>query len=149
MSLALNIFNHPFALIFLLIFETFLICIFIGVSLQTFWFSYILFLVFIGGTLILFSYVISLIKSSKIYIKKNVNLLIGLTGRIFFIIKFKNLDLNIRDRLENYNVLNWFKLFNFPLNIINLFLINFLFFILIITVKFTKNFFGPLRSKYR
>lgn len=45
----------------------------------------------------------------------------------------------------NNEWVNFIKFFKFPTNFISIFLINFLFFILIITIKFIKNFWGPLR----
>lgn len=55
------------------------------------------------------------------------------------LIEFKNLF------LENNLTLN--KLYNFPINIITIILINYLFLTLIATVKITNIFEGPLRPK--
>jgi NADH-ubiquinone oxidoreductase chain 6 len=44
------------------------------------------------------------------------------------------------------NSLNLNKLYNFPTNILTLLLINYLFLTLIIIVKITNNFYGPLRQ---
>lgn len=47
--------------------------------------------------------------------------------------------------LENNFILN--KIYNFPINLITILLINYLFLTLIITVKITNIFEGPLRPK--
>merc|ERR1739838_23170 len=51
---------HPLAIGLALLFQTILICCTTGLSNLSFWFSYILFLIFLGGILVLFIYVTSL-----------------------------------------------------------------------------------------
>jgi len=128
----------------------FYICIMLGNLLTNFWFSYILFLVFIGGILILFTYIISLINFKKNYFNKNLLwfIIFLLIIMFFFIQNITKLYKINYFIFKDYNLINWFKIFTFSLNILNIFIINFLFFILIITINFTKNFFGPLRIKF-
>lgn len=57
-------------------------------------------------------------------------------------INFYNIKTDLYENSTNLN-----KLYNYPTNLINLLLINYLFLILIITVKITKFFHGPLRIK--
>jgi len=47
----------------------------------------------------------------------------------------------------NENIINLNKLYNFPTNLITLLLINYLFLTLIVVVKITNIFYGPLRPK--
>lgn len=58
-------------------------------------------------------------------------------------ILFNNLNIFIN---ENNNNLN--KLYNFPTNFITLFIINYLFLTLVIAVKITNFFYGPLRPSF-
>nr|YP_009502927.1 NADH dehydrogenase subunit 6 [Spongiocaris panglao]AXG21504.1 NADH dehydrogenase subunit 6 [Spongiocaris panglao] len=51
---------HPLASGLTLLFQTIIICIMAGLFMSSFWFSYILFLIFLGGMLVLFIYVASL-----------------------------------------------------------------------------------------
>lgn len=137
-------------LVLILFLQTFFICLLLGNTLVNFWFSYILFLIFVGGILILFTYIISLTISSKIFFKKKNWLIFAIRLVVMtFIFDYFNFEVqNYNHVFRNYNILNcWYKLFIFPLNILNIFTINFLFFILVISIKFTKNFFGPLRIK--
>lgn len=75
---------------------------------------------------------------------------------IFF--NYKNIFINKIINLENQSIieikniifdnnLTLNKLYNFPTNIITILLINYLFLTLIITVKITNIFEGPIRSK--
>nr|AZJ16980.1 NADH dehydrogenase subunit 6 [Caenis sp. JYZ-2018] len=52
--------NHPLAMGLVLLIQTLILSMSVGLLTPTFWFSYILFLVFLGGMLVLFIYVSSL-----------------------------------------------------------------------------------------
>lgn len=148
----------------ILIIQTISIAIFTGLLTKSFWFSYSLFLIFLGGILILFIYITS-IASNEIF-KVSINLkIISFYIFIFFVfflivlifdlkILFFNKIFNIDNEnltqiktlfIENNLTLN--KLYNFPMNIITILLINYLFLTLIATVKITNIFEGPLRPK--
>lgn len=146
----------------ILLIQTILICFLIGLITKTFWFSYILFIVFIGGILVLFIYVTSL-ASNEIFSFSSNLFILNLLFMIFFIIfywildksifinYFKNLEnnflINQKSFLkENCIILN--KLYNFPINISTIMLIIYLFITLIAIVKITNIFEGPLRPKF-
>lgn len=126
---------------------------------KTFWFSYILFLVFLGGILVLFIYITSL-ASNEIFslsIKLIILFIIRLIIiRIIILLRDRFILTNIFNNeieiiyninlLIKENSLNLNKLYNYPSNLITLLLINYLFFTLIIAVKITNFFFGPLRT---
>ena len=153
------IIKHPLAIGFILLIQTFLICLFTGIYIKTFWFSYTLFLIFIGGILILFIYVTSL-SSNEIFsisfklIFFSLFIIIFIIIIILFIDKFftENFIFNneitsllIKTSILNEDILNLNKIYNFPTNTITLILINYLFLTLLITVKITKKNYGPLR----
>lgn len=151
--------NHPLSIGLILLIQTFLICLITGLISKTFWFSYILFLVFLGGILVLFIYVTSLASNEIFHISVNIIIFIIIIIAItFLIILFldknyiifflTNNDISELNNLNSYieeNSLNLNKLYNFPTNIITLLLINYLFITLIIIVKITNIFKGPLR----
>nr|AFO73454.1 NADH dehydrogenase subunit 6 [Anopheles koliensis] len=151
--------KHPLSMGLMLLIQTFLTCLITGVYVKTFWFSYILFLIFLGGMLILFIYVTSL--SSNEMFSMSFSLLLISSSMIFtFLILFFILDktlieqfitnlemqkLSVMNNLINENILALNKMYNFPTNLITLLLINYLFLTLLVTVKITKKFYGPLR----
>nr|YP_003734725.1 NADH dehydrogenase subunit 6 [Opisthopatus cinctipes]ADE05874.1 NADH dehydrogenase subunit 6 [Opisthopatus cinctipes] len=51
---------HPLSAGVLIIMQTLIICVIIGTQSMNFWYSYILFLIFLGGLLVLFIYISSL-----------------------------------------------------------------------------------------
>lgn len=157
------IIKHPLAIGIVLIIQTLVISLIIGLISKTFWFSYVLFLIFLGGILILFIYITSLASNELFFfsIKYFFTILIS---TIFVFLTILMLDKNIiyfyLENLEmksinnlfiyiNENVLILRKLYNFPINLITILLINYLFLTLIISVKITNLFKGPLRSNLR
>nr|UEK75568.1 NADH dehydrogenase subunit 6 [Dideoides latus] len=152
--------NHPLSMGMMLLIQTVMICCISGLMTKSFWFSYILFLIFIGGMLVLFIYVTSLASnemftfSTKMFILLLFNMFI-LTILIIFMDKMilmfnsMNNEMISISSLNNYileNTLNLNKLYNYPTNMITILLINYLLITLIATVKITKLFYGPIRS---
>nr|WKU83996.1 NADH dehydrogenase subunit 6 [Matsumyia nigrofacies] len=152
--------NHPLSMGMLLLIQTILICGITGLMAKSFWFSYILFLIFIGGMLVLFIYVTSLASnemfslSMKMTTISIVSLLLMMMMIMFMdkmIMSFNSLNnemtsiTNINSYIQE-NSLNLNKLYNYPTNMITILLINYLLITLIATVKITKLFYGPLRS---
>nr|YP_009488054.1 NADH dehydrogenase subunit 6 [Anopheles kompi]AWB99743.1 NADH dehydrogenase subunit 6 [Anopheles kompi] len=151
--------KHPLSMGLMLLIQTFFTCLLTGVYVKTFWFSYILFLIFLGGMLILFIYVTSL--SSNEMFNLSFNLIItNVMFMILMIFIFFFLDKSLiehfinNSEMENINNINNLvyenifslnKMYNFPNNLITLLLINYLFLTLLVVVKITKKFYGPLR----
>lgn len=128
---------------------------------RRFWFSYILFLVFLGGILVLFIYVTSLASneifrfSTKLFLinilllSLSLIIILLIQDNIQFLLINNNEIQNFTFHLinkENYLIIN--KLYNYPTNLTSLLLINYLFFTLIATVKITNFYYGPLRILY-
>jgi NADH-ubiquinone oxidoreductase chain 6 len=153
--------KHPLAIGLILLFQTLLVCLITGIFAKRFWFSYVLFLIFLGGILVLFIYVTSLASneifsfSVKIFRIRGFIFLINI---LFFYFLDKNLIINLIQNnetfildninsylLENSLILN--KLYNFPINLLTILLIIYLFLTLIAAVKITNIFEGPLRPK--
>lgn len=153
--------NHPLSIGLILLIQTILRCGLSGIITKNFWFSYILFLVFIGGILILFIYIASLASNEKIKFNKTlfIKLRILITTLIIIImILDKNLLTNICNNIEitllrnhtiliKENLLRLSKLYDKPNFIIILFIINYLLLTLIAVVKISNTFLGPLRPK--
>nr|YP_009170153.1 NADH dehydrogenase subunit 6 [Haemagogus janthinomys]ALE28944.1 NADH dehydrogenase subunit 6 [Haemagogus janthinomys] len=153
--------KHPLAMGLMLLIQTFLTSLLTGMYVKTFWFSYVLFLIFMGGMLVLFIYVTSLSSnemfsmSFKLSFLSIIFMMIS-TFILFFFDKSiienfinnneMNLFFNNTLMLENITELN--KMYNFPTNLITLLLINYLFLTLLVVVKITKKNYGPLRPIY-
>nr|YP_011013763.1 NADH dehydrogenase subunit 6 [Bittacus lii]WPY71131.1 NADH dehydrogenase subunit 6 [Bittacus lii] len=152
--------NHPLAMGLTLLTQTILICLITGMIAKTFWFSYILFLVFLGGMLVLFIYMTSLasnemfsFSSTHLFLTVSLifmSLMISISlDKFLWTNSFINFDMQNMSILLNDNNLinNLTKLYNFPTSKITLLLVNYLFLTLIAVVKITNIFYGPLRQK--
>nr|QRV62499.1 NADH dehydrogenase subunit 6 [Hydroporus melanarius] len=155
--------NHPMSMGLILMIQTILIVLITGFYSYSFWFSYILFLIMIGGMLILFMYMTSLASNEKFKISKNMTIL--MIFMIFMIIctlfindsmimeyiqKNSNMmsSLNNLMLFKNENISSMYMLYNNPNFLINILMINYLLITLIAVVKITKSNYGPLRQKF-
>nr|YP_010700950.1 NADH dehydrogenase subunit 6 [Anopheles belenrae]YP_010700989.1 NADH dehydrogenase subunit 6 [Anopheles kleini]QAX27181.1 NADH dehydrogenase subunit 6 [Anopheles sinensis]QII41656.1 NADH dehydrogenase subunit 6 [Anopheles sinensis]QII41669.1 NADH dehydrogenase subunit 6 [Anopheles sinensis]QII41682.1 NADH dehydrogenase subunit 6 [Anopheles sinensis]QII41688.1 NADH dehydrogenase subunit 6 [Anopheles sinensis] len=151
--------KHPLSMGLMLLIQTFLTCLLTGIYVKTFWFSYVLFLIFLGGMLILFIYVTSLSSNEMFSMSFSltiISFMIFMFMMTIFFIMDKSLTeqfimnmemekISMMNNLINENILSLNKMYNFPTNLITLLLINYLFLTLLVTVKITKKFYGPLR----
>ena len=147
---------HPLAIGLALLLQTVLICCTTGLSNISFWFSYILFLIFLGGILVLFIYVTSL-ASNEIFKPSIISLLIIIlassTRRFFLfldpIILYQNILMKISSFILNFHFCTDIELINTIYNSTNInitiFIVFYLLLTLIVVVKITDRFFGPLR----
>nr|QAX91230.1 NADH dehydrogenase subunit 6 [Parrhinotermes microdentiformis] len=70
--------KHPMAMGLILLIQTTLMCLISGTMYKSFWFSYILFMIMIGGMLVLFMYMTS-IASNEMFSPSNKMITITLT----------------------------------------------------------------------
>nr|QVL29509.1 NADH dehydrogenase subunit 6 [Ceratitis rosa] len=151
--------NHPLAMGLMLLIQTIQICLLTGLMAKSFWFSYILFLIFLGGMLVLFIYVTSLASNEMFSLSMKlttisliifsiimiVYILLDKTSSSFFIHNNEMQPIHHLNMLMKENSLNLQKLYNYPTNFLTILLMNYLLITLIAVVKITKLFYGPLR----
>nr|QHZ87450.1 NADH dehydrogenase subunit 6 [Anotogaster sieboldii] len=134
-----------------------MMCLLTGSFSQNTWFSYILFLVFLGGMLVLFIYMTS-IASNEFFQKSNYIFLIMVSMTIMFLIMaiylFLDTYISLNNTNESLSFLTMFKmndkyllanLYNMPNSIMTIFMVLYLFLTLIVVVIITKSYRGPLR----
>nr|YP_009755601.1 NADH dehydrogenase subunit 6 [Aedes koreicus]QIP54105.1 NADH dehydrogenase subunit 6 [Aedes koreicus]UTU97032.1 NADH dehydrogenase subunit 6 [Aedes koreicus]UXX44871.1 NADH dehydrogenase subunit 6 [Aedes koreicus]UXX44884.1 NADH dehydrogenase subunit 6 [Aedes koreicus]UXX44897.1 NADH dehydrogenase subunit 6 [Aedes koreicus] len=150
--------KHPLAMGLMLLIQTLLTSLLTGMYVKTFWFSYVLFLIFMGGMLVLFIYVTSLSSNEMFSMSFKLLFMTIIMMMIFMNFSFF-MDKSLIETFINNNEMNTFfmnslmpensmelnKMYNFPTNLITLLLINYLFLTLLVTVKITKKNYGPLR----
>nr|ATN40447.1 NADH dehydrogenase subunit 6 [Xizicus howardi] len=154
--------NHPMAMMLIIILQTLLVALTTGMLTSTFWFSYILFLVFLGGMLVLFIYITSLASNELFSIPTKsliitfmlMSLIISLSlisdSSLWNLLSFNEEMSNIDNELitlHNDSSYLLTKLYNKPTDLITLMLVTYLFLTLIAIVKITNIFQGPLRPK--
>nr|QQY98749.1 NADH dehydrogenase subunit 6 [Palaemon sinensis] len=148
---------HPMAMGLTLIAQTTLICVTSGLLSGLSWFSYILFLIFLGATLVLFIYVASLASNEIFKINMTLSLLlITPLLTIPLMLLSETLFLPIKNTMEA-SFFSWapefistqLKLSNMynPVSAnLTAFLVLYLFLTLIVVVKLSSSFYGPLRT---
>nr|WMQ76590.1 NADH dehydrogenase subunit 6 [Hydora sp.] len=156
MSLTFLFLKHPMSMGLTLLIQSSLISMITGFYNHNFWFSYILFLIMIGGMLVLFIYMTSIASnemfkySNKLAITIAIMMIMSviiilLNDQLTLNLNIFNLDSTMFNNQESYKMsLN--KYLNFPSNIILFFMIIYLFITLIAVVKITNISYGPLRQ---
>ncbi|NP_570621.1 NADH dehydrogenase subunit 6 (mitochondrion) [Bombyx mandarina] len=154
--------NHPLSMGMMILMQTMITCMISGMLIKTYWFSYILFLIFLGGLLVLFIYVSS-IASNELFLfnlnMKTLNIIIMMITIImmmyFINIKYNNLIENNSEMnklftkmlfFNDENKINLNKMYNNQTSFLTMMLIIYLFVNLVAVVKITNIFYGPLRS---
>nr|YP_010852922.1 NADH dehydrogenase subunit 6 [Abraximorpha esta]WGM81062.1 NADH dehydrogenase subunit 6 [Abraximorpha esta] len=163
-SISMFFLKHPLSMGLMILIQTLIICLISGLYIYTYWFSYILFLTFSGGLLVLFIYVSSIASNEMFYFSffnKIKMLMIMFNILILYFIYFNkfnwmnllfnyyennNFFFNFLFNNDNNNNINLIKLYNEQTYFMMLMMIIYLFITLISVVKITNIFYGPLRS---
>lgn len=135
---------HPILLTIITVTQRLIICLTANLIIKNSWISYVLFLIFLGGIIILFIYICRL-ASNELFTKKikTNNIIFIITGYLIIsIIVKKKLNQNNLD----YKIL-FIKIFNKIILRVTIILILYLLLVLVITVKNTSLHLGPLRTK--
>nr|BCD33128.1 NADH dehydrogenase subunit 6 [Scopimera globosa] len=146
--------NHPLAMGLTLLAQTIFVTLTVGVSNFSFWFSYILFLVFLGGMLVLFIYVASL-ASNEAFLPPTmlavffVSMSIFFSFMLFFIDPIMSISpsslptTSIQAFTSTPFIISW--IYNSPSMMFTIFIVSYLLLMLIIVVKIVNLFKAPLR----
>nr|YP_010364888.1 NADH dehydrogenase subunit 6 [Theretra clotho]UNP54922.1 NADH dehydrogenase subunit 6 [Theretra clotho] len=161
MSMMMYFMNHPLSMGMMILIQTLMTCLLSGMMIKTYWFSYILFLTFLGGLLVLFIYVSSIASNELFSLSNNMKMMFMMMLFMMMMTQmmfYKNLNwMNLINNSEMNNFLNFLffnnenkinlnKLYNNNSSMLMLLLIIYLFITLIAIVKITNIFFGPLRT---
>uniref|UniRef100_A0AAU6MX75 NADH-ubiquinone oxidoreductase chain 6 n=1 Tax=Xenogryllus maniema TaxID=3120009 RepID=A0AAU6MX75_9ORTH len=150
--------THPLTSTILIIMQTLLICTLTGPLSYSFWFSYILFMIFLGGMLVLFIYITSLASNEMFNIPIKTTLTTMMLSMILLLsmttINFMNHNNVKNDIMFNFLTphnstelpMNLIQLYNMPTSILTILTIIYLLITLIIMVKITQIQEGPLRQ---
>nr|YP_009364252.1 NADH dehydrogenase subunit 6 [Anaulaciulus koreanus]ARF02895.1 NADH dehydrogenase subunit 6 [Anaulaciulus koreanus] len=136
---------HPIAMLMIILFTTMLVVISIVFSLQTSWLSYILFMVMLGGLLILFIYITTLTPNSKMIMINYYSIL------LFFLLIFSQKANSMKDNNMNYSsidLLSIMKMFHPSLLLMTIAISIYLLISLFVIVYITQYNKGALRNMF-
>lgn len=136
-----------------LLFQTCLICLRSGLINQSFWFSYILFLIFLGGILVLFIYVASLASNEPFrfsFIRVYLFAFIFIITFLLFLFDSNflptRLNISVSEVQQSYEQLKLIGIiYSKPTMTFTLYIVIYLLLTLLVIVDITGNYFGPLR----
>nr|YP_003795655.1 NADH dehydrogenase subunit 6 [Gomphocerippus rufus]ADB03081.1 NADH dehydrogenase subunit 6 [Gomphocerippus rufus] len=152
--------NHPMSMMMFIIIQTFVVGLIMGTMMESFWLSYILFLTFLGGMLVLFIYITS-IASNELFKPKSIIMVISMfmmiiitmilivADKTMFLDPIKNTEtMNINNSI-NYQEMSMSleKLYNKPTLTTTMMMMIYLFLALVAVVKITNINQGPIRKK--
>nr|ACJ06197.1 NADH dehydrogenase subunit 6 [Bombyx mandarina]AWE09690.1 NADH dehydrogenase subunit 6 [Bombyx mandarina]QGN05581.1 NADH dehydrogenase subunit 6 [Bombyx mandarina]QZJ46424.1 NADH dehydrogenase subunit 6 [Bombyx mandarina]UFP91637.1 NADH dehydrogenase subunit 6 [Bombyx mandarina] len=154
--------NHPLSMGMMILMQTMITCMISGMLIKTYWFSYILFLIFLGGLLVLFIYVSSIASNELFLFNLNMKMLNIIIMMIIIIMMMYFINIKYNNLIENNsemnklftkmlffndeNKINLNKMYNNQTSFLTMMLIIYLFVNLVAVVKITNIFYGPLRS---
>nr|AYW52629.1 NADH dehydrogenase subunit 6 [Elateridae sp. JWH-2018] len=154
MSLTFSLVNHPLSMGLILLIQTILIALITGMMSNSFWFSYILFMIMIGGMLVLFIYMTSVASNEKMKFSTAIAVmlillmmitLLSLTMEKFFSYQMMtNMDISASPQ----HILSLVKYLSYPNSFVMTLMIVYLLIALIAVVKITNISYGPLRQKF-
>nr|YP_010586092.1 NADH dehydrogenase subunit 6 [Ceraclea indistincta]UZZ43828.1 NADH dehydrogenase subunit 6 [Ceraclea indistincta] len=151
-NLILMFISSPMMMMMMMILQIINMSIIIGLINKSFWYSYILFLIIIGGLMVLFIYMTSLISNNiyKFNMKKMIFISMILMLMILILIIKYNPNINNIIPIQFMNNLNnntLMKIYNNYSMMMIFLMMNYLFFALLVSTKIINLFYGPLRSK--
>nr|YP_009740820.1 NADH dehydrogenase subunit 6 [Sphingonotus menglaensis]QID03808.1 NADH dehydrogenase subunit 6 [Sphingonotus menglaensis] len=151
--------NHPMSMMMMIIIQTMMIGMMTGSMMESFWLSYILFLTFLGGMMVLFIYITS-IASNEMFNIKSTNVVISIIMITMLMVMFFNMEkvmfteiIKNTETTNTSHMLNFqemtmslTKLYNNPTIIITIMMMIYLFIALLAVVKITNINQGPIRK---
>nr|BDE56969.1 NADH dehydrogenase subunit 6 [Luciola parvula] len=147
--------THPLSMGMMLLTQTLLISMWTGFLSMNFWYSYILFIIMVGGMLILFIYMTSVASNEKFSYMKMLMIIMILMTMTSIILMIKDQLYTCMDSmsLEMINFKNKFlfklslnKFYMMPMMLISMSVIIYLLMAMIAVVKITNLKSGPLRK---
>nr|YP_009230509.1 NADH dehydrogenase subunit 6 [Oedaleus infernalis]YP_009989191.1 NADH dehydrogenase subunit 6 [Oedaleus manjius]ALK03239.1 NADH dehydrogenase subunit 6 [Oedaleus infernalis]QNM40768.1 NADH dehydrogenase subunit 6 [Oedaleus manjius] len=151
--------NHPMLIMMIIIIQTMFISVMTGMLMESFWLSYILMLMFMGGMMVLFIYITSIASNEMFKIKFN-KIIFIMCMMIILSITIYNIDkMMFSDMIKNTEMMNlnysinfkemstsMMKLYNNPTMMITITMMIYLFITLLAVVKITNINQGPMRK---
>nr|YP_010735817.1 NADH dehydrogenase subunit 6 [Erianthus versicolor]WEL32787.1 NADH dehydrogenase subunit 6 [Erianthus versicolor] len=144
--------NQPMTMVMWIIIQTMMVIYFTGSFEESFWMSYIMLLIFLGGMMVLFIYITSIASNEMMSTKWSTKMIMIIMTMSMMMIM---MDWNIMfTEMNNSETMNMFKketnylkkMFNWPNNMMMFLVMMYLFFTLMVISKIVKTNEGPMRS---
>nr|WMY24063.1 NADH dehydrogenase subunit 6 [Quasitermes incisus] len=148
-SLMFTQMKHPMAMGLMLLMQTTMVCLISGTMYSSFWFSYILFMIMIGGMLVLFMYMTSLASNEMFSPSNKMMMTMAATMPItlyFMPTMINNKEMNMHETImENEITMTTTVMYNQMMGIMTMLLVIYMLLTLIVVVNIINVSSGPLR----
>nr|AIY61968.1 NADH dehydrogenase subunit 6 [Neocapritermes araguaia] len=147
-SLMFTQMKHPMAMGLMLLIQTTMVCIISGTMYSSFWFSYILFMIMIGGMLVLFMYMTSLASNEMFSPSNKMLMLLMLLPIMMYIMPTvtNNKEMNEHNTMmENEIMTTTTVMYNQMMGTMTTLLVLYMLLTLIVVVNIINVSKGPLR----
>nr|YP_010925408.1 NADH dehydrogenase subunit 6 [Figulus punctatus]WKD83639.1 NADH dehydrogenase subunit 6 [Figulus punctatus] len=149
LSMIMIFVSHPLSFGMILVIQTIIISLMTGIMYST-WYSYILFIIMIGGMLVLFMYMTNVASNEKFKLSKNISIIVMSWTMLLTITQIMDTMLIYSTSLKPFSKssllsLSLSKYLNFPMNSILILIMIYLLLTLIAVIKITNIKHGPLR----
>nr|AQP28745.1 NADH dehydrogenase subunit 6 [Anenteotermes cf. polyscolus BDIT101] len=149
-SLMFTQMKHPLAVGLMLLMQTTMVCIISGTMYSSFWFSYILFMIMIGGMLVLFMYMTSLASNEMFSPSNKMLLMAGVSMPVLVYIMptvTNNKEMNTHNTMmENEVLTTTTVMYNQMMGTMTTLLVLYMLMTLIVVVNIINVSKGPLRQ---
>nr|YP_009485770.1 NADH dehydrogenase subunit 6 [Urostylis flavoannulata]AVZ00906.1 NADH dehydrogenase subunit 6 [Urostylis flavoannulata] len=139
--------SHPLSMTIILITQTLLISLITGMIMSTFLMSYIILIIMISGMLVLFIYMASIASNEKFKITLSLSLLMIMFMLMMLMIDIDPLELTIKTFYDSKESFMLIKMFNYPVSVMIVSMVMFLFLTMISVSNIINVSMGPLRTK--
>nr|YP_009756947.1 NADH dehydrogenase subunit 6 [Lepidocyrtus fimetarius]QIM14975.1 NADH dehydrogenase subunit 6 [Lepidocyrtus fimetarius] len=145
LTLIMFLTNHPVTITFLILIQSILMCILVWMLSYTSWFSFTLFLIFVGGLMVLFIYITSLASNEKFELNFNKMAypILFIAGLTLMILATQTNSFKTNAYMNSMNSLK--SMFSMTLMPTTMMIMVYLLLTLIIVVKISKKMEGPIR----
>nr|WQM47360.1 NADH dehydrogenase subunit 6 [Forficulitermes planifrons] len=148
-SLMFTQMKHPMAMGLMLLMQTTLMCLISGTMYSSFWFSYILFMIMIGGMLVLFMYMTSLASNEMFSASNKMMAAMTVLMPILFYVMptmTNNKEMNMHDKMMENEIINTTTvMYNQMMGTMTTLLVLYMLLTLIVVVNIINVSKGPLR----
>nr|YP_009520481.1 NADH dehydrogenase subunit 6 [Bourletiella arvalis]ATP01409.1 NADH dehydrogenase subunit 6 [Bourletiella arvalis] len=143
-SMLISLITNPMTMVIMIIIQSLIICLILFVTMSVSWYSYILFLIFMGGLMVLFIYICSIASNEMFSSSMNSKKIILLMMMIAVLtLLFDKMQMNVLNISSIWMINKMMEVLNMTLVLMTMF---FLLFSLVVVVKISNMKMGPIRT---
>nr|YP_002970617.1 NADH dehydrogenase subunit 6 [Laccotrephes robustus]ACJ69531.1 NADH dehydrogenase subunit 6 [Laccotrephes robustus] len=155
MSIMLTMTKHPMSMGLILMIQTSLCAMMVGFMIKSFWFSYMLFIIMMGGMLVLFIYMASIASNEKMKFSMKMTITTAMMMAIIIttwmmsdnLIMETNQVPTQTNTMENEQNLSLMKMFSMQTMSLTIMMVLYLLLTMIVITFIVNVFEGPMRKK--